>query len=86
MNHETHKTRYSDSSIYDEVCEYCGATDANQAVLDRPCPVVLAAREICLAAGVDPDAPSYQPDNSPEWVWRVRDAQAALRAIKRAGQ
>lgn len=25
--HPSHKTRYSDSSHYDEVCVYCGATD-----------------------------------------------------------
>lgn len=39
MTHETHKTRYSDSSIYDEVCIYCGATDAiGDRRLDQPCP------------------------------------------------
>jgi hypothetical protein len=27
--HPSHKTRYSDSSIYDEVCEFCGGTDAS---------------------------------------------------------
>lgn len=25
--HPSHKTRYSDSSYYDEVCVYCGETD-----------------------------------------------------------
>ena len=34
-----HKTRYSDSSIYDEVCTICGATDANgDDRLKYPCP------------------------------------------------
>ena len=32
-----HKTRYSDSSLYDEVCEVCGATDSN-GDLNGPCP------------------------------------------------
>jgi hypothetical protein len=34
-----HKTRSSDSSLYDEVCVYCGATDSRGSdALDRPCP------------------------------------------------
>jgi hypothetical protein len=32
-----HITRYSDSSLYDEVCTLCGATDAS-GKLDQPCP------------------------------------------------
>jgi hypothetical protein len=32
-----HVTRYSDSSLYDEVCTLCGATDAS-GKLDQPCP------------------------------------------------
>ena len=37
--HDSHKTRYSDSSIYDEVCIYCGATDARGSdKLEKPCP------------------------------------------------
>lgn len=32
-----HRTRFSDSSIYDEVCRYCGATDAGRDLLSR-CP------------------------------------------------
>ena len=35
----THRTRYSDSSLYDEVCVLCGATDSRGSdALDRPCP------------------------------------------------
>lgn len=26
--HPSHRTRYSDSSLYDEVCVLCGATDS----------------------------------------------------------
>ena len=38
-DHPSHKTRYSDSSVYDEVCVYCGATDASGSVgLKKPCP------------------------------------------------
>lgn len=38
-DHPSHKTRYSDSSIYDEVCIYCGATDASGDYdLKFPCP------------------------------------------------
>lgn len=34
-----HRTRLSDSSLYDEVCLDCGATDARgDDRLDRPCP------------------------------------------------
>jgi hypothetical protein len=34
-----HKTRFSDSSVYDEVCTLCGATDARgDDRLDKPCP------------------------------------------------
>jgi hypothetical protein len=36
MTHPTHKTRYSDSSLYDEVCTLCGATDSGQ-MLKVPC-------------------------------------------------
>jgi hypothetical protein len=35
----THKTRFSDSSLYDEVCIYCGATDGRgDNRLGDPCP------------------------------------------------
>lgn len=34
-----HDTRFSDSSLYDEVCKNCGATDGhNDNRLQRPCP------------------------------------------------
>jgi len=38
--HPSHKTRYSDSSLYDEVCVYCGATDTLRSwgELANPCP------------------------------------------------
>ena len=35
--HESHVTRLSDSSLYDERCLVCGATDASRN-LERPCP------------------------------------------------
>ncbi len=37
MTHESHKTRCSDSSFYDEICTLCGATDAGK-WLSLPCP------------------------------------------------
>jgi|GEM_PF-3665359 len=41
MAHSSHKTRISDSSLYDEVCIYCLGTDArNDERLNRPCPQV----------------------------------------------
>lgn len=37
--HPSHKTRISDSSLYDEVCTLCGATDASgDKRLSSPCP------------------------------------------------
>lgn len=37
--HETHQTRLSDSSLYDEVCIRCGATDGPRGTLKvEPCP------------------------------------------------
>ena len=34
-----HKTRFSDASTFDEICENCGATDANGSnLLNKPCP------------------------------------------------
>ena len=34
-----HKTRFSDSSLYDEKCVYCGATDGfGDKRLSKPCP------------------------------------------------
>lgn len=42
-DYETHKTRYSDSSFYDEVCLQCGCTDEQRDsngtyLLNLPCP------------------------------------------------
>jgi hypothetical protein len=37
--HYTHKTRISDASTFDEICELCGATDrSGSSELSRPCP------------------------------------------------
>lgn len=33
-----HLTRFSDSSVYDEVCILCGTTDGYGGKLDRSCP------------------------------------------------
>ena len=41
QKHFSHKTRGSDSSLYDEVCIYCGATDkvpGGWGKLAEPCP------------------------------------------------
>lgn len=39
MFHPSHKTRYSDASTFDEVCEQCGATDEQGSTrLSEPCP------------------------------------------------
>lgn len=38
MAHESHKTRMSDSSLYDEVCINCNKTDTSPLGLDTPCP------------------------------------------------
>jgi len=40
-NYLTHKGRYSDSSLYDEVCTRCGARDfvmGPDELSERPCP------------------------------------------------
>lgn len=39
--HPSHETRYSDSSLYDEICENCGHTDlvpGGWGKLAEPCP------------------------------------------------
>lgn len=37
--HATHKTRFSDASTFDEICELCGATDTSgSTLLSKPCP------------------------------------------------
>jgi hypothetical protein len=64
-----HVTRYSDSSLYDEVCVNCGATDTS-GKLDQPCP---AAPAIVPA----PPAPTSGPD-SPATVAVVADLQGML--------
>lgn len=35
--HPTHNVRYSDSSLYDEICTRCGSTDAGKR-MHLPCP------------------------------------------------
>jgi len=56
-----HVTRYSDSSLYDEVCVNCGATDTS-GKLDQPCPVTPAAVSAVTPtpepAGTGPDSPA----------------------------
>jgi hypothetical protein len=40
--HSSHETRFSDSSLYDEKCIHCGATDevpGGWGRLAHPCPV-----------------------------------------------
>lgn len=44
--HPSHKTRFSDASTFDEICEICGATDevpGGWGELAKPCP---GSREI----------------------------------------
>jgi len=42
-----HETRYSDSSLYDEVCVKCGATDAaGDKRLNEPCPKAAYAEKL----------------------------------------
>lgn len=45
----THATRLSDSSLYDEVCVNCGATDTS-GKLDQPCPAPVDALKVQIAA------------------------------------
>ena len=45
--HPTHKTRFSDSSFHDEVCEACGGTDAaGDLSLGDPCPATGAPKPV----------------------------------------
>lgn len=38
MTHASHRTRFSDSSQYDEICKACGGTDTRgSTTLDEPC-------------------------------------------------
>jgi hypothetical protein len=64
-----HVTRISDSSLYDEVCVNCGATDTS-GKLDQPCP---SAPAIVPA----PPAPTSGPD-SPATVAVVADLQGMI--------
>lgn len=43
--HPSHKMRYSDSSLYDEVCDNCGTTDNVLKVLAKPCRAMIQAEE-----------------------------------------
>lgn len=66
-----HVTRLSDSSLYDEVCTNCGATDAS-GKLNQPCPATAPAPEPTPAA-----APATGPD-SPATKAVVADLQGML--------
>lgn len=50
-----HRTRLSlDSSIYDEVCLLCGATDANgDHRLERKCPNEILESDVVVATEID---------------------------------
>jgi len=44
MKHYSHQTRFSDSSLYDEKCIHCGATDlvpGGWGRLEHPCPMMV---------------------------------------------
>jgi hypothetical protein len=60
-----HVTRFSDSSLYDEVCTNCGATDAS-GKLEQPCPAAPPAT-----------APTTGPD-SPATIAVVADLQGMI--------
>ena len=45
----THTTRYSDSTLYDETCDVCGATDFSH-LLKVPCDVV--KKEVLVRKGI----------------------------------
>jgi hypothetical protein len=85
-----HQTRFSDSSLYDEVCNLCGATDTS-GKLDQPCPVATApdhatpdpaygverATFYKTNAGTQVQPPSSGPD-SPATVAVVADLNGML--------
>lgn len=55
-DHPSHKTRYSDSSIYDEVCIYCEATDGRgDNGLKVPCPRSPYMNELEWLTCTDPE-------------------------------
>ena len=64
--HPSHKTRFSDSSLYDEVCIHCGATDLTPGgwgKLAEPCPdSILTAKQ----------ATKLMLDRFPKDVWKKR--------------
>jgi hypothetical protein len=68
-----HLTRFSDSSLYDEKCVKCGATDGrHDERLGKPCPMpVYEHRAVTLTEdGVCPDLVDvkvFGPHTS--WVW-----------------
>lgn len=58
MTHPSHQTRYSDSSLYDEVCTLCGATDARGSdLLYQPCSASARAPAV-----LDPAVPAAEED------------------------
>lgn len=60
MTHPTHKIRYSDSSLYDEVCTYCGGTDIDtDGRLDEPC---RCRPKITVNVSLPPTQPSFASD------------------------
>lgn len=84
-DHPSHKTRSSDSSLYDEVCVYCGATDGRgDHSLKRPCPRAPVADDIGECEKdllIDMSTEPY-PDLKLSWgAWMT----AALGGLKGAG-
>jgi hypothetical protein len=74
--HESHKTRISDSSLYDEVCKLCGATDGRgDERLRHPCPAAPQAPNESGAACMPP-----LPDRS-ELFEAARAAAAKVAAL-----
>ncbi|WP_040771806.1 hypothetical protein, partial [Rhodopseudomonas sp. B29] len=48
MTHPTHKTRFSDSSLYDEVCTLCGENDGSiNGGLHEPCTAAMRPSADC---------------------------------------
>jgi hypothetical protein len=71
-----HITRFSDSSLYDEVCNLCGATDAS-GKLDEPCPSkVIDPGPNTWSGGLKIPAPSAQQIDV--YQTKVDDTPAAL--------
>lgn len=66
-----HLIRFSDSSLYDEICVRCGATDGrHDARLEKPCPMALYPHRAETETEVKPhlvDAKVFGHHNS--WVW-----------------